>query len=284
MSLAVTFHNGEFGIVCSDSRVSMLLADGRHAAMPGETARKFIILREAPGLVLVGTSSISRWLDFSVYGALRNYVEYFPEASFDQVAGIVGPTVDEARAEFGVLSGARSATAASSRAKERPNSGKMYRFLAGKFFGAPSASPKVFTSADGNFLNLLGYDRERMRVRNRVFSCTDRCEQSEQQSGVTISGFLDPEEAWVFAGKFLDRLARETPKCVIEAMLSLAAEISASHPETIGPPYCFHLVTKAMSRGGGIIEEEFRRALATGENRAMQFGLDGSRESQLRTA
>src|SRR6267378_5858258 len=124
MSLAVTFHNGEFGIVCSDSRVSMLLPDGRHAAMPGETARKFIILREAPGLVLVGTSSISRWLDFSVYGALRNYVEYFPEASFDQVAGIVGPTVYEARAEFGVL---------------RANSaGKMYRFLAGKFFRAPS--------------------------------------------------------------------------------------------------------------------------------------------------
>jgi len=227
----------------------MLLPDGRHAAMPGETARKFIILREAPGLVLVGTSSISRWLDFSVYGALRNYVEYFPEASFDQVAGIVGPTVDEARAEFGVLSGARSATAASSRAKERPNSGKMYRFLAGKFFRAPSASPKVFDSADGNFLNLLGYDRERMRVRNRVFSCTDRCEQSEQQSGVTISGFLDLEEAWVFAGKFLDRLARETPKCVIEAMLSLAAEISASHPETIGPPYSFHLVAKGESRG-----------------------------------
>jgi hypothetical protein len=249
MSLIQTYYTKDFGIVCSDGRVSVTLPDGRHAAVPHKIVRrKFIILRADPGLVLAGSSSISKFLDFSIYEAVRRYVEDFPEASFDQVSGIIGPTVYEARAEFGI-------------SDARPS--KVRRFLADKFFRGPWASPKFLDSTDGNFLNLLGYDRAQMRVRNRTFSCTDRCQESEQDSGVTISGFVDPERAFEFAGELLELIGRQpTPKVIMEAMLSIAADISALLPETIGPPYTFHIVTKGASRGGDIYEEEFRRALA----------------------
>src|SRR6266566_1499691 len=100
MSLIQTYHNRDFGIVCSDGRASVLLPDGHRAAVPEENARKFIILRTNPGLVLAGSSSVSKWLDFSVCEAARRYVEDFPEATFDDVAMIIVPTIYEAQDAF----------------------------------------------------------------------------------------------------------------------------------------------------------------------------------------
>ncbi len=233
MSLAITYHEKEFGIVCSDGRVSERMPSGRYAVRK-ETARKFEVLRARPGLVLAGTSSISSWLDFAVYDAVRRYAEDFPEATFDQVARIIGPAVYEARAAFRVV----------------------------RCLSAPSAIPKFFRSTDGSSLNLLGYDRERMRVRNRVFSCTAHYDEWERENGVTIIGDVDADEGWEFAGKFLELVGRDhRPKVIVESMLSIAAEISASHPETIGAPYFFHLVTKGMMPASRDIEEQFRRAV-----------------------
>jgi hypothetical protein len=224
-----------------------MLPDGRMATVAGEKVRKFVILRGEPALVLAGTSSLSKWLDFSIYDSIRRYVEDFPESSFDEAARIVGPTCYEARAAFRLFSGARRPMQAASWA------GKMRRFF---------ARSKFFDGTDGNFLNLLGFDRGQMRVRNRTFSCTDRCVEHEQEYGATISGDLDSEEAWIFAGKLLELVGSGHPQAVVEALLSIAAEIAASHPETIGPPYYFRMVTKGASRGGKIYEEQFRRALA----------------------
>jgi hypothetical protein len=216
MSLALTYHCKDFGIVCSDGKVSEPLPGG-HYATRKEIARKFRVLRTRPGLVLAGTSSIAAWLDFAVYDAAARHVEDFSEASFDDVSRIIAPTVLEARAAFHIV---RSLT-------------------------APSVIPKFFRSTDGNFLNLLGYDRKQGRVRNRTFACMDRCCECEQDSGVTISGFLEPDEAWAQAGKLLELIGSErTPKVIQGTMLSLAAEISALLPETIGPPYSCHIVER----------------------------------------
>ncbi|PYT48484.1 MAG: hypothetical protein DMG44_14425 [Acidobacteria bacterium] len=250
MSLIQSYHSKDFGIVCSDGRVSVRHPDGHYAARPKETARKFKVLRASPGLVLAGSSSVSKFLDFSVYDAVRRYVEKFPEASFDQVAGIIVPTVHAAALSY---------------AKEVGKSaGKAYRFLVSKFLRARSARPKLFDSTDRVNLNLLGYDRERRRVRNRIFCCTDRSsDEWEHDSGVAIIGDVDSEEGIAAGDKLLELIGRDrTPQAVAKAMLSLAAEISASHPETIGPPYSFHLITKGASGGSSLIEEQFRRSLA----------------------
>ncbi len=245
----------------------MELPSGKRAAVHRESVRKFIVLRTSPGLVLAGSSSIAKWLDFSVCDAVRRYVEDFPAASFDQVARIIGPTVSEARTAFRVFSGTPRPTepVSWSRAVGR-SAGKICRLPFAKFLrAAASASTKVWAGTDGNFLNLLGFDGR--CVRNRIFSCTDRCTESEISSGATIGGFADPDESWSIAGRLLDLVGRErTPKRIVESMLALAAEMSASYPETIGPPYRFHIVTKGASLGGSILEEQFRAALATGEN------------------
>jgi hypothetical protein len=263
LSLIQTWHCQHWGIVCSDGRVSLELPSGKRAAVPRESLRKFIVLRASPGLVLAGSSSIGKWLDFSVCDAVRRYVEDFPAASFDQVARIIGPTVFEARTAFRVFTGSPRPTepVCWSRAVGR-SAGKICRLPFARFLRAPSASPKFWTGTDGNFLNLLGFDGR--CVRNRVFSSTDRCTESEVSSGATIGGFADPDEAWSIAGRLLDLVGRErTPKRIVESMLTLAAEMSASYPETIGPPYRFHIITKGASLGGGILEEQFRAALTS---------------------
>jgi hypothetical protein len=232
MSLIQTYHNKDFGVICSDGRVSQLLPDGRRAAKPKETAIKFVVLRASPGLVLAGSSTVSQWLDLTVYRDVHRYVEKFPEASLDQVAGIIAPTVH---------------TAALSYAKEVGKlRRKIFRLLV-VILRAPFASPKIFGTGDRVNLNLLGYDRAKMRVRNRVFSCTAHSpEQWERDDGVTISGDVSTEEGDFFGDKLLELIGNEyTPKSVAEAMLSIAAEISALRPETIGPPYSFVVVTRA---------------------------------------
>ena len=81
---------------------------------------------------------------------------------------------------------------------------------------------------------------------------------------------MDPEEAFALAGKLLELVGSERgPRPIVEAMLLLAAEISASHPETIGPPYFLHIVTRGASCGRDVIEEQFRRAVASVDNRAL---------------
>jgi hypothetical protein len=123
-------------------------------------------------------------------------------------------------------------------------------------------------------------------VRNRALVFIDHSwEESEHESGLTTAGFLEPEEKSGLGQKFLSYMGNErTLQAVVEALLSLAAEISASHPETIGPPYSFHIITKGMAHGGDIIEEQFRRALAIIQSRATQPALNMSREMQARTA
>jgi hypothetical protein len=294
MSLIVTYHTKDFGIVCSDGRVSLRLPDGRFRAVLNETVRKFIVLRASPALVLAGSSSISKWLDFSVCDAMRRFIENFPEASFDQVAGTIGPTVYEARSAFRIFSGApRPAEPLSWIEAARKSIGKMGRMLDRRWprknipvkaLAALSGSPRVFTNDDGNFLNLLGFDPERRRIRNRVFSCTERCDEWERENGVTIEGFCEPDEAFAFAGKFLELVGRERgPKPIVQAMRSIAAEIEASYPETIGAPYFFHLVTKGLLPASRDIEEQFRQAVST-EIHGHAARTQHDPEMQLRTA
>jgi hypothetical protein len=230
--------------------VSVRHPDGHYVAMPQESAQKFIVLRGNPALVLAGTSSHSKKLDFSVHGRVCRYVENFPEASFDQVASVIVPTMHETLGALGIQNVAR-----------RPPMGKcgekIYGFLVGRF------PKKFFDSTDRMNLNLLGYDREQTRVRNRVFSITaNGCDESELPSGATISGFLDPQEGILFTDKLLELIGRErTPQSVAKAMLELAAEISESHRETIGGPYFLHIVTNRASHPGGTIEEQLLRAM-----------------------
>jgi hypothetical protein len=234
MSLVLTYHDRDAGVVVSDGRVSVRFPDGRQAAVPGETARKFIVLRASPGLALAATSS-SGWLYFRVCDAVRRHIEAFPSASFDEVAGIIVPTVQKAMAhpKFRLFRSYRSAK-------------KMVR----KFLRAPSAS---FDGAwaDGMNLNLIGYDRYKMRVRNRIFSCMESSEQwkqSERDGGVTINGDVLEEEGKLFAKKLEELIGREhTPDSIIAAMRLIADEISAAHPETIGPPYFSNVVTRGSS-------------------------------------
>jgi hypothetical protein len=255
LSLIISWHSSRFGIVCSDGLVSLRWTDGHHTVVPGKTAKKFIVLRKSPwGLVLAGSSSISQWLDFSICDVLRRFIEDFPLATFDQIAKTIGPTVCEARAAFGILTGILPTTNDLSFARKIGRS-------AGKLFSrAPSARPRFFyDSADGNFLNLVGFDPERRCVRSRVFACTDRCEESEVQCGATVGGFADRQQGREIAAKLLELVGREsTPKRIVDSMLSLAADVSSLHPTTIGPPYSFHLV-KGVTLDRSL-EEQFRRA------------------------
>lgn len=255
MSLVIVRHERECAIVLCDSRVSKRLPNGHCSAVAEETVKKFVVLRARPGLVLAGTSSFGKWLDFAVFEGIRRCVEDFPDASFDQVARMIGPVVFEARAAFGISgSGASCATAPLPWAR--------------KFLRARRAARNSRGMPDGNFLSLVGFDRGQMRVRNRTFACTDSCSEQESSSGITISGFPSSEEAWALAGKFLDLLGRDhSPKATLDAMLAVASEISATYPEAIGPPYFLHIVTKGESRGGAIIEEQFRCAIATWQRR-----------------
>jgi len=84
MSLILSYHTSEFGLVCSDSRVSRRLPDGSYQAIPGEAAKKFIALR--PGLVLAGSSNISGQMDYVLFDAVRSHVQANPGCNYDSVA------------------------------------------------------------------------------------------------------------------------------------------------------------------------------------------------------
>jgi hypothetical protein len=113
VSLILTYHNPTFGIVCSDGRVSRRKPDGSHEAVEGESARKFVVLR--PGLVLAGSSSVHKWLDYAIFDCVRRYVESVPDASFDAVAGFVALAVPNAEAAFGLSGGRGSRSSESAR-------------------------------------------------------------------------------------------------------------------------------------------------------------------------
>src|SRR6266404_3394450 len=87
MSLILSFHNPDFGVVCCDGRVSQRHPDGSLSAVPGEAAKKFVVLK--PGLVLAGSSSHSGGFDRHVFGMIQRLVSDNPALSFDEVVSIV---------------------------------------------------------------------------------------------------------------------------------------------------------------------------------------------------
>ena len=210
------YHCKRFGVVGCDGRVSrrcntlwsklfdpwdpcVRLLDRwippRFVASSERSVRKFTVLRPTPGLVLAGTSNISMFLTFSVHHAVRGHVENFPESSFDEIAAIIPTTVQHAMDAF-------------------------------------RAPAKCHLN-----LSLLGYDETRVRL--RAFSCRRNSHIAEQEceDGLTITGALKEEagEAELFGNKFFELIGGEyTPESVQRAMLSLATEISASRPESVG--------------------------------------------------
>ncbi len=76
MSLILAFHNKDFGVVCTDGRVSMRLPDGSQVACPGEVGRKSAALK--PDLILAGSSSWSKELDYYIFGRIREFVQDYP--------------------------------------------------------------------------------------------------------------------------------------------------------------------------------------------------------------
>jgi hypothetical protein len=93
-------------------------------------------------------------------------------------------------------------------------------------------------------LILLGYDSAARRVRNVSFAFTDGlCEQSEYPSGAVACGFIEPEERVGHA--LLERMGDErTESAVLAAMESLAADVAATRPNVVGPPYFTQIVRR----------------------------------------
>src|SRR5882724_3147994 len=216
MSLIQIFHNREFGIVCSDGRVSKSLRNGfwykllgprmvrpRRVAIEGETARKFAVLSSSPGLVLAGGSSFSRLLDWAVFEGVRHQYENLPEASFDGVAAMVESAMNEAWGAFSI-----------------PSSELMN-------------------------LSLLGYDSVQMRVRCRTFGRKGRHrEVSESEAAASVGGAVEGKGE-IFGNQLVDLMGDvHSAETARKAMLTLAADLSASRPEVIGPPYSFAIVTQ----------------------------------------
>ncbi len=217
MSLVMLYHSRRFGVVGCDGRIStkrykpwsrLKPWERPHlVALPERIARKFVILRPSPGLVLAGTGSYSAYCDYAVYETVRQHVDVFPNATFDQIAEIIPRTVREASA-----------------ALQAPRDSHMN-------------------------LSLMGFDQIQGRVRLRAFTCTPRShhETDECEAGATVTGSLKAEagEAELFGNRLFELIDGEySPESVQRAMLSLGAEISASRPEVIGPPYSFAIVTQ----------------------------------------
>ena len=89
-------HNPDFGVVFSDGCESRPLADGTRERVEGRVARKFVVLRPRPKMILAGTSSLTKWFDFAIYEAVRRFVEMHSQATFDDVRGAISSTVQEA--------------------------------------------------------------------------------------------------------------------------------------------------------------------------------------------
>ena len=91
-------------------------------------------------------------------------------------------------------------------------------------------------------LILLGYDPAEQRVRNVAFAFTDGvCERSEYESGCACSGFIETDEE--VPRRLLDRMDDpRTVEGVTSAMLSLAADVAATRPNTVGSPYFTEIV------------------------------------------
>jgi hypothetical protein len=98
MSLILAYHNEEFGVACTDGRVSIRLPDGNHVASPGEVGRKSIVLK--PDLILAGSSSWSAVLDLYIFGRMRELVQDYPARSFAEIASELPAVVASAYALF----------------------------------------------------------------------------------------------------------------------------------------------------------------------------------------
>jgi hypothetical protein len=98
MSLILAYHNPYFGVVCTDGRVSMRLPDGSLVACPGEVGRKSAVLK--PDLILAGSSSWSKELDYYIFGRIREFVQDYPALSFAEIASAIPAFVASAGAIF----------------------------------------------------------------------------------------------------------------------------------------------------------------------------------------
>ena len=206
MSLILSYHNKNFGAVLCDGRVSQRHQDGSLSAVPGEVAKKFVMLR--PGLLIAGSSSHSGGFDRHVFGMMQEYVRQNPDVSFDEVASIVSHAVASSKTALSAAFGLR--------------------------FDETQIS-----------LMLMGADKG--RVRNKAFNFNgESCEQSEYESGCACSGFIEADEE--VPRRLLDLMDDpRTVEGVTSAMLSLAAEIAATRPNTVGAPYFTEVIQRGRS-------------------------------------
>ena len=103
MSLILAYHNPDFGVVCTDGRVSQRQPDGSHTAVPDEVGIKFAVLRH--NLILAGSSSWCGALDLWISGRMREIVEAYPTMSFAEIASALPVVVASARRLFPIPPG-----------------------------------------------------------------------------------------------------------------------------------------------------------------------------------
>lgn len=154
MSLILAYHNPDFGVVCTDGRVSQRQPDGSLTAVPGEVAKKFAVLK--PGLVVAGSSSHSGGFDRHVFGKIQELVRQEPDMSFDEVVSIIPHVV------------AYTKTALS------------------------AAFGLTFDETHLGVV-LMGLDRGWVRNRVFTFT-GDFCDWSEHESGCSAAGFIEKDE------------------------------------------------------------------------------------------
>ena len=94
MSLILAYHNPDFGVVCTDGRVSRRLFDGRAVAVSGKVGKKFAVLRH--DLILAGSSSWSAQFDLLFLGRMQELVEVNPSLSFTEIASAIPAIVASA--------------------------------------------------------------------------------------------------------------------------------------------------------------------------------------------
>jgi hypothetical protein len=90
VSLILAYHNSDFGVLCSDGRVSIRQSDGSHVASHNEVGTKFVVLK--PNLILAGSSSWSAALDYYIFEEMRKFVQASPALTFREIANII-PTI-----------------------------------------------------------------------------------------------------------------------------------------------------------------------------------------------
>ena len=94
MSLILAYHNPDFGIVCTDGRVSRRLFDGRAVAVSGKVGKKFAALRH--DLILAGSSSWGARFDLIILSRMQELVEVNPSLSFAEIASAIPAIVASA--------------------------------------------------------------------------------------------------------------------------------------------------------------------------------------------